>query len=165
MRVIEQPARRAGRLRLVALHLGLGRKRFLAGRSCVAHGARDQARDHVHDHGSAQFPSAENVVADRNLAVRQVLADPLIDALVAPADQHQAAQSGQFLGLVLVQLLALRGKQNDGLAGSSRNAIRARGHAQALDAFKDRFRLEHHTLAAAEGAVIDSAVPVVRKLP
>ena len=38
-------------------------------------------------------------------------------------------------------------------------------HLQRLQTFKERFRLEHHALAAAEGAVIHGAVPVVRELP
>jgi hypothetical protein len=38
-------------------------------------------------------------------------------------------------------------------------------HVQLLNAFKDRFRLEDHPLAAAKRAVIHSAMLVAGKLP
>jgi hypothetical protein len=41
----------------------------------------------------------------------------------------------------------------------------AGSNVQRLQTFKERFRLEHHALAAAERAVIHGAVPVVRELP
>src|ERR1700722_17124477 len=41
----------------------------------------------------------------------------------------------------------------------------ARCHIHRFDTFKDRFRLEHHALAAAEWAVIHGLVAVMRKGP
>src|ERR1700722_16004645 len=41
----------------------------------------------------------------------------------------------------------------------------ARCHIHRFDTFKDRFRLEHHALAAAEWAVIHGLVAIMRKGP
>ena len=43
------------------------------------------------------LPAGQHVVADRQLAVDQVLADAVVDALVAPAQQAEALARGQLL--------------------------------------------------------------------
>ena len=45
------------------------------------------------------------------------------------------------------------------------HSLSPRRKLQRLQTFKERFRLEHHALAAAERAVIHGAVLVVRELP
>ena len=64
----------------------------------------------------------------------------------------------QALRHFLVEDFALGGKQHHRLR---RPALRAWRHSQRLQALKDRFRLQDHAFAAAEGAVIHGAVPVV----
>ena len=48
-------------------------------------------------------PPASDVVADRELLGRQALDDALVDALVAPADQHQPGFHGELACEVLIQ--------------------------------------------------------------
>jgi hypothetical protein len=65
---------------------------------------------------------------------------------------------------LLREALTLRGKQNYRLPRTPRHAVFATRELQRLQTFKERSRLEHHALAAAEGAVIHGAVLVMREL-
>ena len=66
---------------------GPSAERLLAGRRLVAHHARHQPGDRLdHDEGG-RLPAGQHEVADRQLAVDQVRAHPLVDPLVAPAQQ------------------------------------------------------------------------------
>src|SRR5208337_4700880 len=93
MRIVEQSAGNAGRTRSIGL-CGAGalarelRERLLPRRILVADRARNQPRNRVHNYRRTQFATAQHIVADRNFAIRQVLADAFVHAFVASADQH-----------------------------------------------------------------------------
>ncbi len=56
-------------------------------RHLVAHHAGHEACDRVDHHEGGRLTAGEHVVADRQLAVAQVIGNPLVDALVAPAEE------------------------------------------------------------------------------
>src|SRR4051812_20220572 len=91
-----------------------------------------------------------------------MLGHTLIHALVTTADQNQPLKLRQFTCDLLVEALALRGKQNNTFRGGP---LLAGTHSHCFHTFKDRFRLQYHALAAAKRAVIHGAVPVFRKRP
>src|SRR5216683_482057 len=110
----------------------------------------DQPTDGVdHDHGG-KFASRQHVVADGDLLVDQVRRDPLIDALIASADQVEVIVAGKLAYQPLVEQFALRREQDHWpFAG-------ARPHR-----FEDRLRLQHHPGTAAIGDIVDLPVAVV----
>ena len=68
-----------------------GGVRVVQGAVGIAQNAWDPASGGVdHDQGS-QLAAGDDVIADRDLVADQVLADALVDALVATAEQRQAA--------------------------------------------------------------------------
>src|ERR1700730_2901554 len=89
----------------------------------------------------------------------------LIHALVSTTDEHNAIESRQFGRNALGKSLDLRRKKHHRMLRPSRNSIFAWREMHRLQTFKERLRLEHHALAAAERAVIHGAVLVVRELP
>src|SRR5689334_21327852 len=90
-----------------------------------------------------------------------MLAYTYIHSFITAVNQDQALQFRQLACNCLRKTLSLRGKQYHALL--CRHAFRKRCGAQALNTFKDRFRLEHHALAAAKWAVINGSVAIVRK--
>ena len=64
----------------------------------VAHRPRQQAHDRFDHQARGDLSPAQHDVADAELAVDQVLAHPVVDALVAPAHQAEAIAGGQFVG-------------------------------------------------------------------
>ena len=69
--------------------VGLGRvgKTLVPGGIGVAERARQKSDDGVQDHRRAKLAAREDVVADRELQVAEVVGHPLIDALITPADK------------------------------------------------------------------------------
>ena len=61
-----------------------------ARRLLVAHHAGHEPGDRLDDHERGRLAAREHVVADRELAVAEVVGDTLVDALVAPAQQREA---------------------------------------------------------------------------
>ena len=59
------------------------------GRLVVAHHAGDQAGDGLDDRDGGHLAAGQHEVAERQLAVDQVVGDPLVDALVAAAEQRE----------------------------------------------------------------------------
>src|SRR5581483_2287640 len=110
---------------------------------------------------SRQFAATQNVIADGKLAIGEKNVDSLIHALVAAANQRHTLQSGQLLGHALVKALALGGKQHHRFPGDSGQARFPGRDRLCFQTLKDRFRLQNHALAAAEGTVVHSAVAVV----
>ena len=120
MRIVEQSAGNAGGTRSIASQLRicgerLGARlgeRLLPRRSLVAHRARDQPRHRVHNYRCAQFATAQHIVANRNFAIRQVLADAFVHAFVASADEDDPVERRKFRRQRLIEPASLRGKQN-----------------------------------------------------
>ena len=107
--------------------------------------------DHHHRRGLA---AGQHVVAHRQLAVDQVLAHPVVDALVAPAEQGEPLRAGQLARQGLVEPAARRAEEverSHGLGG--------------LDAGEDRLGPQDHPGAASEGGVVDGAVDVGGVVP
>src|SRR5262249_45110843 len=67
-------------------------KRFLPCRGLIPHRAGNQPYDRVNDHSRPQLTAAQNVVANRNFAISEKHSNPLVHALVAPADQDQTLE-------------------------------------------------------------------------
>ena len=76
----------------------------------MAEDAGQQADGGVDDYGGGQLAAGEHVVADGELVVAEELADALVDALIAAADQHDAIQGGEAARGGLVKAPALRGE-------------------------------------------------------
>jgi hypothetical protein len=91
------------------------------------------------------------------------LANALIDALVAAADEDDAVECGEAAGCGLGKALSLGGEQNDGLFGGVAGGFRC--EVEGFEGFVDGLGLEDHALAAAKRAVVDGAVAVVGEGP
>ena len=83
----------------------------------MAEDAGEQADGGVEDDGRGQLATAEDVVADGEFFVGEEVGDALVDALVAAADEDDAVERGEAVRGGLGEGLALRGEQDDGLAG------------------------------------------------
>ena len=83
------PAPELGRPRVLRVLEPPVGERLLGRRRLVAHDARHQPR-HRLDHDERRgLAAGEDEVADRQLAVAEMVGDPLVDALVATADQRE----------------------------------------------------------------------------
>ena len=74
-------------------------------------GARQQPQDRVEDHQRRQLPAGQHVVADRQLQVDH-RPHPLVDALVARAQEHEVRPLGELVGRRLAEHLP-RGIEQD----------------------------------------------------
>ena len=133
MRVLEEPVAEA----------------LVVGRRVVAHDPRHQPADRLEHHHGGHLSPAEHVVADRQLAVDQVLAHPLVDALVAAAQQAEAIGARQLAGPALVETAARRAQVEQ----------RSR-RLSPLDRREHRLGHEHHAGPATEGRVVHAAVRI-----
>ena len=95
---------------------------------------------------SAGNSPRHHVIADRQLEV-DVRADPLVDALVARAHEHECARSARS---------AARSWGNTSRAGPEDDRRLLAPHG--LDRGDDRLHAHHHPRAAAVGRVIDRAM-------
>ena len=55
---------------------------------------RQPSGQRIDDHQRRQLPAAQHVVADRQLLVDADLDQPLVDAFIAPREQHQRGLCG-----------------------------------------------------------------------
>src|SRR5258707_10659346 len=95
-----------------------------------------------------------------------MLPGPTIPAFVALANQFNPPDRRKLRCEGLIQLAALRRKHNPRLLRAATGALRLRRQtAKRLQTFKDRFRLQDHSFAAAKWAVIHGAVFIFRKVP
>src|SRR6266705_3582577 len=115
----------------------------------VAEDPRDQPRRGLDHRQRRGLTSLQDEVAQGQLLVH-VGEDPLVDALVASADQHHPLACGQLLRLALVEARALRREEHHVGAGQPR--------PRRLDRPDQRLRLHHHSGAAAVGHVVGDAV-------
>ena len=60
--------------------------------------AGQQPGDRFDDDERGGLPAREHEVADRELAVAQVIGDPLVDTFVAAADQREAGTARELRG-------------------------------------------------------------------
>src|SRR5215218_4617612 len=127
-----------------------GRERLVGGRGGVAHHPGDQPGHGVQDHQGGRLPAGQDEVADRQDLV-DAGADALVDALVAAAAQDQARLGGQAPGDPVVEATAVGGEQHD--------PGRAVG-LQVVEGVEPGAGAHDHAGAAAEGGVVDAAVPV-----
>lgn len=127
----------------------------------MAEDAGEKADDGIDDDGCSEFAAGEDIVADGEFFIAEKLRDALIDSFVAAADENDAVEGGETAGGGLSEALALRGEQDDGLAGGVATGLGR--DLERFDAIEDGFGLEHHAFAAAEGTIVDGAMTVMRE--
>src|SRR4029077_13393125 len=108
--------------------------------------------DHIDQHHGRDLAAAENIVADRNLAAGQRSADPIIDALVAAANDDDSRLGRKLFGHTLVERLTPRLHQDHPAWVLWPDRLHGLEH---------RLRLDHHARAATERHVVDLAVAIV----
>ena len=121
----------------------------------VAEHAVAESRHGLDDHECGELAAGEHDVADAQLAVAAVVEHALVDALVAPAQQREAAEGGELACDGLVESATRRREGEQRPAG-------AVGRLDGLHGVEDRARREHHAGAAAEGGVVDGASGIAR---
>ena len=100
-----RPIEEAGLLSIIHCAEGFVQRRIL-----VAEDARQQPRDRVHHHRGSQFAATQHIIADGDLFVGQALGHPLVHALVAAAEQQQAAERSEAPRGRLIEQPSLRGE-------------------------------------------------------
>ena len=112
----------------------------------IAQRARKQPDHGVHDDGGRNLAAAEHVVAHRDFARHQVLADAVVDSLVVAAENDQIALAGKRVGDALIEDFAVGG-------GVDHLVVVAFGF-QLLDEVVDGFDHHHHAGVAAVAVVV-----------
>jgi len=147
------PVAELGRAGVVRILQQAGGVRVVLRAGGVAQHAGPQPGHGVHNRQRGQLAAGEHKVAERDFVGGQVLADALVKAFVAPADEGQARLLGQGLGDGLGEGPALRGHQDDG------RTVGGAGRAEdGLDGGEDRLGLHNHAAAAAVGQVVGDVV-------
>jgi len=85
---------RPGVVRVLRIAPQRGAEGLLHGRVRVSEGARQLAQDGIGDHHRRQLAARQHVAADAQGVRGEVLDDPLVEALVAPAQEGLAAAHG-----------------------------------------------------------------------
>ncbi len=137
MRILEQPVS----------------ERLVLDRGRVAEHTRHETTDRLDDHGCGNLSTGEDDITNRDLAVAQMFADPLVDTFVAAAQQREAVELGEFVGHRLVEATT-RGRKVEQWPR----------RLDGLDGAKERLRHHHHASAPAEGGIVDRVVNVGRGL-
>ena len=109
----------------------------------------------IQHQSGAKLAAAEDEIADGKLLVGQVLGHAFVHAFVAAADEQQLIILGEAAGGFLGETLALRREQEDALSGLALGP-------DAFHGVEDGRGLEQHAFAAAERAIVDGAMAVVR---
>src|SRR5206468_9651719 len=89
------------------------RERLLDGAPGVAERPRQLAYHRVGDDHRGELAARDHIRADRDGVGRQVVADPLVDALVSAAQQRQRRLGGELAGESLVELATRRGEEGE----------------------------------------------------
>ncbi len=131
-----------------------GRKRLVRRRLVVSHDSGDQARDGLDDDTGRHFSAGQHVVADRDFPIDQVLPDPMIDALVASAQQTEPSGIGEPSGHGLIETATAGTKQQQRTRCVTR-----------FDGCKNGLGLHHHAGATTERDIIDGPVTVRGRAP
>ena len=119
------------------------------GAGVVAHRSRQQPGHRVDDEARGRLAAGQHDVADAELAVDEVLADAVVDALVTAAQQREPLAFGELGGDALIE---------PATAGTEQQQRADR--VDRLDGGEDRLGLHQHAGAAAERGVVDRAVHV-----
>ena len=110
--------------------------------------ARHEARHRVHDAHRRQLAAGQHEVANRNFLIHALVEEPLVDALIVPADQNQRI----IVPPELLRLLLLKHR------AARREIDRVRGCAQLITdrrpAAVERVALHHRAAPAAIGIVV-----------
>ncbi len=141
-----------GRARVLRVLEAAVAERLLGRRRLVAQDSRQQSGDRLDHDQRRAFAAGEDEIADRHLAVAQMVGDPLVDALVPTADQREAVARRQLPRPFLIEPAAARRQQEQG-------PRRLRG----LDGGEQRLRRHHHPGTPTERLVVDTAVAVGRE--
>jgi hypothetical protein len=83
-------------------------ERLRPGRFGVSEHPRQQPDQALDQHHGRHLPSRQDVVPDRNLLIDGQVDGALVDALVAPAHQHQSLLTAQLRKSLLREASALR---------------------------------------------------------
>ena len=159
----DRPAAPLGGARVVRVLRGAAQRLaegLLHGGVGVPERSRQLAQHGVADDHRRQLSPGQHVAPDRDLVGAEVLDDPLVEALVAPAQQRERGLGGQLAGERVVEL-APAGRQRD------HAALLARVHRVLAVARPQRVLhdvdAQHHPGAAAEGRVVDRAAAQRRR--
>ena len=109
--------------------------------------ARQLAHQHVGDDHRRQLAAGQHVAADRDLVVGEVLVHPLVEALVAAAEQRHVRLLGQLVGELVVEQPPGRREQHDPRPLPAR--------VGGLQRRVDDVDPQHHPGPAAVGRVVD----------
>jgi len=136
---------------------------FVLRRGFVAEGAGKQASDGVDDQSGGKFATGENEIADGDFFGSEMIGNSFVDAFVAAAEEENAVESGVAASGFLRETFAGGGEQDDGGAGVEGGfggGVADGMTEERFDGFEERLGFEHHALAAAKGAIVDSAMTV-----
>src|SRR3990172_6008237 len=132
-------AAKFGRTRVMRIFEQAAGVRVILRAGRVAERAGQETRNRVDEDQCGEFTSGQNVIADGDFVGDEMLADALIHALVAAADQGEAFVRGQRAGDGLRENTSLRRKQNDGRS--------AQWSKNGFDRLEERDRLPNHPAA------------------
>ena len=145
-----QPRNSAGRVNCGSSSRPRSPKLSVTGLTSLPITPGTQPGDGLDDQAGGDLAAGEHDVADAQLVVDEVLADAVVDALVAPAQQAEPVEpAASSCGERLVEAAAAGTEQEQ----------RAR-RVGGLDGGEDRLGPHQHPGAAAERAVVDGAVDV-----
>ena len=130
-----------------------------------------QAGDGLDHQAGGHLAAGQHDVADAELAVDEVLADPVVDALVAPAQQAEPVAAGQLVGERLVEAAPARARAGTA-AAAGRRPRRRRRSARASSPCRRRRRTGRRRRCGARRwcgragrGMRRSSSPAVRALP
>src|SRR6266511_2294908 len=106
------------------------------------------AQHGIGDDHRSQLAARQDVAPDRDRVGREMLADPLVDTLIAPAQQGQIGLGGELRGQLLVEDPARRGEQHDAATGEVLSVGGAQRGVDDVDA-------QNHPRAAPVRSVVD----------
>jgi hypothetical protein len=110
----------------------------------------------IDDDYGRNFTARNNKIADRNFRRCEMLDDSLIDALVPAADQYHLIRSRKPQRLRLIESAPRGAEYHD---------FGLRGFPSRLDRSENRFGLENHPFAAAEGPVVHRPMAIRGGIP
>ena len=120
----------------------------------VAQDAGDQAHDSIGEDERRQHAAGEDIVANGNFVIDEVVGDALVDAFVVAAKEDEIFFESEFTGDGIGKFAAL-GREENGMGF---------WRADVCEGEVDRFDFHHHAGSAAVGSIIHRAVPVARPI-
>lgn len=123
----------------------------------IAEDPGEQPGHCVDQQSSREFAAAQDKITYRNLFVDQVGGNAFVDPFVPATDKQQFRNPAEPAGGLLGEQRSL-GRHQDNLP------IMTLFSENCFGGVKDRFGFEQHSLAAAEGTVVDGAMAVIGPL-